>query len=283
MNKFTVLFPGFKTKAFTMSFDDGHDSDIPLVKLLKKYDLKASFNLCSGELYQDGAKIPTCHAHVPLSRKAALELYDDDRFEIVSHGYHHCAVGHIPTADAMYDMLMDRRELEAMFGRLVRGHVYPYGSVSPDAIEIARLCGFVYARLAQNDPSFLLPSQDTWLEWKPTAHFLDGNFDRLLDEFIRMENKYYHGKLFFAWAHSFDFLINDDGWEKLEGQLAKIANRNDIWYATNIEVHDYVEAYRSLIYFTDSTKVYNPTQIDVYLRYDNGVACVKAGETVTFN
>ena len=56
MNKFTLLFPDFKTKAFTMSFDDGHDTDIPLVELMKKYDLKGSFNLCSGELYPDGAE-----------------------------------------------------------------------------------------------------------------------------------------------------------------------------------------------------------------------------------
>lgn len=283
MNKFTLLFPDFKTKAFTMSFDDGHDTDIPLVELMKKYDLKGSFNLCSGELYPDGAEIPTCHKHVPLSRKAAIELFSDDRFEVVSHGYHHCAVGHIPTADAMYDMLTDRRELESMFGKLVRGHVYPYGSYSPAAIEIAKLCGFVYARLAAGKADFLLPEPGTWLEWKPTAHFLDGNFDELLDRFIGLENKYYHGKLFFAWAHSFDFLINVDGWEKLERQLEKIAHRDDIWYATNIEVHDYVEAYRSLVFYADSTKVYNPTQIDVCIRYDNGVACVKAGETITFN
>lgn len=280
MNKFTVVFPGFKTKAFTMSFDDGHDSDIPLVELLKKYDLKASFNLCSGELYPDGAEIPTCYAHVPLSRKKAIELFSDDRFEVVSHGYHHCAVGHIPTADAMYDMLMDRRELESMFGKLVRGHVYPYGSISKDAIDIAKLCGFAYARRVERDTSFLLPEPGTWYEWRGTAHFLDDNFDKLLDDFIRMDNRYYNGRLFFAWAHSFDFLY-EGGWEKLEAQLAKIAGRDDIWYATNIEIHDYVEAYRSLIFFADSTKVYNPTQIDVYLRHDKGMACVKAGETIS--
>ena len=266
----------------SMTFDDGYASTaVTLNELMKKYDLKGSFNLCSGELYPDGADIPTCCKHVPLSRKAAIELFDDDRFEIVSHGYHHCAVGHIPPADAMYDMLTDRRELEAMFGRLVRGHVYPYGSISPAAIEIAKMCGFVYARRADNNPDFLLPESDEWMEWRPTGHFLDGHFDDSLDRFIKMENKYYHGKLFFAWAHSFDFLY-EGGWEKLEEQFKKVAHRGDIWYATNIEVHDYVEAYRSLIFFADSTRVYNPTQIDVCIRYDGGEACVKAGETVTF-
>ena len=279
MDKITIMFPGFKTKAFTMSFDDGHDSDIPLVELMKKYDLKGSFNLNAGQLYPDGAEVPTCYDHVPLTEKKAIELFSDDRFEVVSHGYNHCAVGHIPTADAMYDMLMDRRKLEGMFGKLVRGHVYPYGSYSPEAIEVAKLCGFVYARVVSADKSFKLPAPGTWMEWHPTGHFLDRDFDETLDRFINSRNDYYHGWLFYAWAHSFEFLYND-GWKVLEEKLAKVAHRDDIWYATNIEVYDYTEAYRSLIYFADSTRVYNPTQIDIYLRCDNGQFCIPAGKSV---
>lgn len=279
MNKITILFPGFKTKAFTTSFDDGHDSDIPLVELMKKYDLKGSFNLNSGELYPDGAEVPSGHAHVPLTEKKALELFSDDRFEVVSHGYHHCAVGHIPTSDAIYDMLMDRRKLESMFGKLVRGHVYPYGSYSPEAIEAAKLCGYVYARVIAYDRSFKLPAPGTWMEWHPTAHFLDDDFDYHLDRFINERNDYYHGWLFYAFAHSFDFLI-ENGWQILEEKFKKIANRDDIWYATNIEIYEYTEAFRSLIYFADATKVYNPTHIDVYIRFDKGHVCVPAGQTV---
>ncbi len=279
MNKITILFPGFKTKAFTMSFDDGHDSDIPLVELMKKYDLKGSFNLNSGQLYPDGAEVPTCYDHVPLTEKKAIELFSDDRFEVVSHGYDHSAVGHIPTANAMYDMLMDRRKLESMFGKLVLGHAYPYGSISPEAIEVAKLCGFVYARVVEYDRSFKLPAPGTWMEWHPTGHFLDDDFDIYLDRFINERNDYYHGWLFYALAHSFDFLI-ENGWNILEEKFKKIAHRDDIWYATNIEIHDYTEAFRSLIYFADTTKVYNPTQIDVCIRCDNGHILVPAGKTV---
>ena len=46
MIKSVLLFPGFKTKALTFSFDDGIDSDIETLELLKKYDIKATFNLC---------------------------------------------------------------------------------------------------------------------------------------------------------------------------------------------------------------------------------------------
>ena len=37
MKKITLLFPDFKTKALTFSFDDGIDSDIETVELIKKY------------------------------------------------------------------------------------------------------------------------------------------------------------------------------------------------------------------------------------------------------
>ena len=43
MIKSVLLFPGFKTKALTFSFDDGIDSDIETLELLKKYDIKATF------------------------------------------------------------------------------------------------------------------------------------------------------------------------------------------------------------------------------------------------
>ncbi|MBR3423944.1 MAG: hypothetical protein IKG80_05580, partial [Clostridia bacterium] len=37
MNKVTLMFPGFRTKAFTMSFDDGIDTDIRMASIMKKY------------------------------------------------------------------------------------------------------------------------------------------------------------------------------------------------------------------------------------------------------
>ncbi len=43
-----------KSKAFTMSFDDGVTQDIRLIDLLNKYGLKATFNLNSSLLGKPG-------------------------------------------------------------------------------------------------------------------------------------------------------------------------------------------------------------------------------------
>ncbi len=270
MNKITLLFPDFKTKAFTMSFDDGHDSDIPLVELMSKYNLKGTFNLNSGVLYPVGAEIPACHAHVPLSEAQTLELFKDNpSLEVACHGYMHQALGHIGSADAMHDLLMDRRKLEDMFGPFVRGLAYPYCSYNRDVIELARLAGFVYGRVVEDDRSMKLPAPGTWLEWRPTCHLNDPDAAGLMKWFANEPNLYYHGWLFYAWAHSFDFL-EGDRFAELEEKFKTIANRPDIWYATNLEVYEYTEAFRSLIYSADSTVVHNPTSIPVYLRYNTG-------------
>ena len=46
----SLLFPGFKTKAFTLSYDDGVHQDRRLVKLFNEHGVKGTFNLNYGTL-----------------------------------------------------------------------------------------------------------------------------------------------------------------------------------------------------------------------------------------
>ena len=43
-----MLFPGGKAKAFTLSYDDGVESDFRLADLMRKYGVKGTFNVNSG-------------------------------------------------------------------------------------------------------------------------------------------------------------------------------------------------------------------------------------------
>ena len=54
-----------------------------------------------------------------------------------------------------------------------------------------------------------------------------------------------------------------------------------MWYATNMEVYDYVKAYDNLVFSLDGKTVYNPSAIDVYLDY-YGYNVIKPGETKKF-
>jgi hypothetical protein len=59
-----------------------------------------------------------------------------------------------------------------------------------------------------------------------------------------------------------------------------IGGREDIWYATNGEIYDYVKAYDSLIYSADGGLVKNPSCIDVYIQFLGKPYVVPAGKTV---
>ena len=59
-----------------------------------------------------------------------------------------------------------------------------------------------------------------------------------------------------------------------------IGGKDDIWYATNIEVYDYIAAYKQLQFSADGTKVYNPTAMVLYFE-DGGVAySVAPGQSI---
>lgn len=285
MNKITIMFPEFKTKALTFSFDDGIDSDIETIDLLHKYGMKATFNLCSGHFAyskDDDVRRPD-QLCMPLSENRAKALYSDPSVEVASHGRYHPAYAQIASSAAVYDMINDRTNLERIFGKLVRGHAYPFGSYNDDVVEAMRLCGFAYARTVDSCFDFSIPSEDEWLRWRPSCHMQEKrNLERLTNEFTAEKDFETNGLLFYIWGHTYEFRMENDGFEKFEKLLSRLAFRDDTWYATNIEICEYVKAFRSLIYSADGMTVFNPTHLDVYFGAvgAGGAKVVRAGESI---
>lgn len=62
-------------------------------------------------------------------------------------------------------------------------------------------------------------------------------------------------RLFYLWGHSYEF-ERDNNWELLEQIYEKLSGKSDIWYATNMEIYNYVKAYNSLEYSADGNLVY---------------------------
>lgn len=62
-----------------------------------------------------------------------------------------------------------------------------------------------------------------------------------------------------------------------------VGKRDDIWYATNIEYVNYMEAAKRLTFAYDLSFVYNPSSIDVWLCVDSEkIINVNGGETKFF-
>ena len=66
----------------------------------------------------------------------------------------------------------------------------------------------------------------------------------------------------------------------MENFCREIAGREEIWYATNMEIYEYVTAFRSLSRSTDGSIVYNPTVTKVWFDRDGALFSVAPGETV---
>ena len=85
--------------------------------------------------------------------------------------------------------------------------------------------------------------------------------------------------MFYLWGHSYEF-NNDNNWNVIEEFAEYIGNREEIWYATNIEIYNYVKAYESLITSYDQKIIHNPSAMDVWV-FDNGeTSLIKSGETL---
>ena len=271
-----LRFPGFKQKAVTLSYDDGVRGDIKLVKILNEYGLKCTFNVNSGMFAKrEGLG--------RLTESEARELYSSGVHEVAAHGYMHLPLTEVPEDAGIRDVLKDREILENMFGVTVKGFAYPNGVFNDRIADTLKRCGIKYARTCVPTKSFDIP--EDWLQLKPTCHHNEPELQRLIEEFLAADNdspywSNHRPKLFYLWGHTYQF-DGDDNWNVMEDFAQKVGNRDDVWYATNGEIYDYVQAYNGLEYSADGKIVRNPSCTDVYLYYYGKDLLVKSGQTVT--
>lgn len=169
-----------------------------------------------------------------------------------------------------------------MFGCVVKGMAYANGSYNDSVVETVRVCGIVYARTTVSTGDFRIP--DDWLRMPATCHHRDARLMEYAEKFLTPADPgaYFWRqtpRLFYLWGHSYEFDDNDN-WDVIQRFAARVGNRDDVWYATNGEIYEYVEAYRRLDFAADFTKVYNPSAKDVYIRHFGGNAVIPAGRTV---
>lgn len=273
-----LLFPDGKEKALTLSYDDGVDTDIKFLELLEKFNIKCTFNLNSGLFNPEGSIRPEDQFFFHLTESQAKKLYNNPLCEVATHGFTHPFLNLQPTAQCMLEILKDRQTLENLFGKIIRGHAYPFGTYNDDVVDILKQAGIVYARTTEAHHSFILPTD--WLRMGTTCHHTDPEFINLADKFINEDVGNRDGWLFYLWGHTYEFR-RDGNWNVIEEFFDKVANNGNVWYATNIEVYEYVTAYRSLVYSADGDKVYNPTATDVWVKIDGKTVSVPAGKTVS--
>ncbi|MCR5431105.1 MAG: polysaccharide deacetylase family protein [Lachnospiraceae bacterium] len=270
-----MRFPGGKTKTLTFSYDDNVIEDIRLIELFKKYGLKGTFNINTG-MYSPREGFAESPSHTRLTRQQAIALYKDSGFEVASHGVTHPFMTQIPAKAATADVMLDIVSIEKDYGTFVRGYAYPYGAYNEEVKNILKNCGIVYARTVNSSHGFDIPTD--WLELRPTCHHDDEKLFELADRFNFAE-VHRAPLMFYIWGHGYEFKMNNN-WDRIEKIAEMLSGRDDTWYATNIEIYDYIDAYKRLIFDSGVTKVYNPTVTDIWFELDDKIFKVSAGETL---
>ena len=274
MTRSFMRWPGFKLKALTLSYDDGVVFDRRLIEILDKNGIKGTFNINSGLFAPEAGGRR-------LSRDEAYELYANSGHEVAVHGVYHLPLDRISAPLIVNDVLNDRIALEGMFGRMIQGMAYAFGTYNDEVVEILKKCGIKYARTVEKTEKFDVPTD--WLRMPATCHH---GHARLMD-FAREFVEYTPGAsymsqkplLFYLWGHSYEF--NDkDNWHVIENFCEYMGGREDVWYATNIDVVRYTEAFDALEFSADGSMIYNPTNIDVYVHYFTNDYVIPKGETV---
>lgn len=281
MRSIFMRYPGGKAKALTFSYDDGVQQDKRLAELFDKYGMKATFNFnCE------------CIRNVNFTKEQIKEYFLSKGHEIAVHGANHRANGNLRSIEGIRDVLDCRLELEAKCDCIVRGMAYPdtgikqmgnfgnYEMIKQYLIEL----DIAYARtLGGDNNSFMLP--DDFYAWLPTAHHNNPKIMEFVDEFLQLDisKQAYHAKrvprLFYIWGHSYEF-DRVDNWEHIDEICRKFANNDEIWYATNMEIYECVQAYKSLKYSADGHRIYNPTLYTVWFDVDGELYNIKSGETI---
>ena len=276
-----MLFPQGKSKALILSFDDGRVADRQLVHLMNEYGLTGTFHLNSNKL---GTKDY-------LTKEEIKSLYKGH--EVSGHTANHPGLTSLSKIDVIYEVVEDRKELERLMGYPVRGMSYPFGNTNDFVVEAITGLGIEYARTVGDTYNFSLPTH--FLKWQPTIHLFGktnyipndtANDRKELGQFYQLTSDYLKSNtlaLFYVWGHSWEYEGPGNKWAEVEKFFKMISKNPDIFYTTQFELVDYINAFKNLKFSVDKTIVTNLSSITVFVKINGKAFSIEAGTTKQLN
>ena len=261
------VYPDGKRKALTFSYDDGQRFDERLAELLRSHGMKGTFHLNSGRLGIERGR------DVYVKPEEVKRVYAGH--EVACHGVQHRNPPSITGQQLVLELQEDRKALERLTGGMVQGLSYAYGNYNQETKDVVRSLGIKYSRTVQDTKMFWAPAD--FLEWHPTCHHNNGLLE-LGDSFLDVPG-FYELPVMYVWGHSFEFGWSGD-WSVIEAFVEKMAGKEDIWYATNGEICNYIQAVRGQEFSADGCVMHNPTATSVWVGVKGSCMEVKSGESM---
>jgi hypothetical protein len=173
--------------------------------------------------------------------------------------------------DAVGEVLKDKENLESYLLEPVRGMSYPFGTYDFKLTEMLQSIGIDYSRTVKDHLNFSLP--DHLLTWHPTMHMFHGcdessmtvdKFEVYTDKFLKADDV----SLFYVWGHTWEFKDHPGRLAHFLEVIQKLGNNELIHYTKNIDLADYINAFRMLKYSTNKKIIENLSCFDIYLEID---------------
>ena len=158
------------------SWDDGLVSDRPLLDMLQRHGVRASFAIAAArhrnaEVLNDERD----EKYGRLVSKSDFKLYQDH--EICNHTANHVESGTVSGPQMYLELHQGRVMLEDIYSREVNGIVWPYGVCSTGSISLAKTSRHSYGRLTHLQKA--QPSEDFNLS--PVLHWKAHDLGQLIE------------------------------------------------------------------------------------------------------
>ena len=214
-------------------WDDAPETDIQLVEILRKYGIKATFNINSGLHYRSFRRRFTWQfADYPSfdNRLLALDEMPDlyQGFKIGVHGVFHCNYVPDNVREFMVDMLDDRKFLEDFFQCSVPGMAYPCGRYDAGVAQQLLDAGFAYGRTCDN--TWDVAAFEHPLMLRTSAHFQAPDF---LDRFYAARE---NNGIFYFWGHSCEMQDDSRKWQEFERRMKVISEDPEAEFIDVIDI-----------------------------------------------
>jgi peptidoglycan-N-acetylglucosamine deacetylase len=226
----------------TTSWDDGHKLDLKLARMLKHYNIKATFYISP-----QSTELPAAE------RLTAEEIrYIAEDFEIGAHTMTHPHLDRIDARTARREIIDSKEMLELITGKPVSSFCYPYGDHNEETKRLVREAGFSTARSVKRfithsvDRMAIGTSTDTFdhrrdgmlsvlglCGRRPWRVFGLRRWDNLAKAMFEQARE--RGEVFHLWGHSREIEAHNY-WPRLEAFLNWLKEQRDVVFVSNADV-----------------------------------------------
>ena len=217
-----------RLKAVTLSYDDGILQDKRLVKLFNKYNLKCTFNLNGGMLYNECVWTTRGVRIIRMTPEECIETFSGH--EVASHSLTHPNLCSLADYELERQIMGDKKLLEYIFKNRIYGMAYPGGYYDDRVKNVVKNSGIKYCRTIKTTENFDIPTD--FMEINPTCHHKNPKLLELAEKFVNLKTT--KPQLFYLWGHSYEFDV-DKNWNIIEEFCSIISGKSDIYYCTNTE------------------------------------------------